>query len=158
MRNLPNLSDGKNQGLGRGSTSNISAVSDFKRRSVNLLLRVFRVPGVGNMRHAIRRHRHWLRRVGELALRRRQRQNWFGTIAAVALAAATLLEALAWRQLLHMRARNADDARHKVLYLMAVSIGQGVTFTARDINLINATLLGFGMELAALLGRPERRQ
>lgn len=75
----------------------------------------------------------------------------------MALASATVLEVIAWRRLLHMRARHADDARQKVLYLMSVSISDGVALTSRDISLINASLLGFEMKLAAFLAKPDRR-
>ncbi|MBN9235710.1 hypothetical protein QFZ88_005333 [Mesorhizobium sp. YL-MeA3-2017] len=156
MANLSKLSDRRNEGLGEGSTSTTGASADFKGRSTTMLVRVFRFRGIGagDIGHAITRHRHWRRRVGELAPRRR---DWFGTIASVALASATVLEVIAWRRLLHMRARHADDARQKVLYLMSVSISDGVALTSRDISLINASLLGFEMKLAAFLAKPDRR-
>lgn len=124
-----------------------------------MLARVFRFQaiGAGDIGHAIARHRQWRRRVDELALRRRRRRDWFGTIISVALASATVLEVIAWRRLLHMRARHADDARQKVLYVMSASIGAGVALTSHDIDLINASLLGFETELAALLKKADRR-
>lgn len=155
--NLSKLAD-RNEGTGRGSTWITGAATDFKARSTTMLVRVFRFRGIGrgNLGYAITRHRHWRRRVGELALRRRRRRDWFAT-AASALAAATVLEAIAWRRLLHMRPRHAGDARQKMLYLMSVSIGDGVTFTSHDIGLINTSLRGFETELAALLKKPDRR-
>ena len=154
MAELSKVAD-RNEGTGRGWTT--ATATDFRALPTTMLVRVLRLRGTGgDIGHAITRHRHWRRRVDELTLRRRRRLHWFGTIAPFTLAAAKALEAIAWRRLLRMRARHADDARQKVLYLMSVSIGEGVTLSSRDIDLIDTSLRGFETELAALLRKPDR--
>ena len=158
MADLSKLAD-RNEGAGQRSSWIKGAATDRKAWSGRMLVRVLRFRGIGggDIADAITRHRYWRRRVGELALRRARRRNWFATVALFALASNTFLETLAWRRLLHMRPRDAGDARQKLLYLMSVSIGDGVTFTSHDIGLINTSLRGFETELAALLKKPHRR-
>lgn len=103
----------------------------------------------GSIRRAIRRHRRWRTTLGRFSIQ--QSADRRSLFIAIAMAGAAFAERMARGRLIRHPPQDAGEAQEKLLYLMSLSIGADIDFSAAELRQIKKTLQEFQAELRLLL-------